>query len=186
MAEGPFGKLPVEEATEPGRRTYLPICAVLGRSSSPTLAGLLLLQGGLAAGSSAVHRNSDPEDSDGRLDIVSVRSQAAESSLLLTIRTADPWRSDYIEYEPSLDDPITARLWWEMDTDLDGDSDLEGYFFWDTGKKKMFLELYSEDRDRLLAKKVDKRTVSVEIPLTYPESSPSAAREVASQSHHQV
>lgn len=96
-------------------------------------------------------------------------SRAAESSLLLTIRTAEPWRSNYIEYEPTIGDTIMARLWWEMDTDGDSNSDLDGHFFWDNGKKKMFLELYSEERDTLVAKKVDSRTVSVEIPLSYPE-----------------
>lgn len=134
-----------------------------------TVAGCLLAQSGLALGSSGAYRNSDPEDSDSRLDIVLVEALVAKSGLLLTIRTADPWRSDYIEYEPTIGNTIMARLWWEMDTDHDGDSDLEGHFFWDNGEKKMFLELYSEERDKLVAKKIDSRTVSVKIPLTYPE-----------------
>jgi hypothetical protein len=123
-----------------------------------------------AAGASSPRKSQrDPEDSDSRLDIVFVEARAAKTGLVLTIRTAEPWRSNYIEYEPTIGDTIMARLWWEFDSDADGESDLAGHFFWDNGKKKMFLEVYSEERDRLVAKKLDRRTVSVKIPLTYPE-----------------
>lgn len=139
-----------------------------GSALIAVLAACLLLQAAAGA-SSPAESQRDPEDSDGRLDIVLVKARAAKSSLLLTIRTAEPWRSNYIEYEPTIGDTIMARLWWEFDTDRDDGYELAGHFYWDNGKKKMFFELYSEERDTLIAKKVDNRTVSVKIPLTYPE-----------------
>lgn len=71
---------------------------------------------------------SDPEDVEGRLDLVYERHTSLGRRMTLLLRTADPWANTYLA-DPQDGRKRTAYLFWEFDSNGDASFDCSGRFF---------------------------------------------------------
>lgn len=137
---------------------------------STLIAMLLAVAMAGSAGAAVTAAASDPDDTQGRLDIRFLRFQRDHGSVTLTLRTAEKWRCRLLEDDTSTaagaaeayEDGKVAFLLWAFDSNRDDNDDHHGYFRCKEGRLR-----FEFDRADLSykARRPDLRTVKVTVPV---------------------
>ena len=114
---------------------------------------------GTAANAAKRH---DPEDSDGRLDIVLIKASGDRGELgHFTLRTENPWRCNYLKRSKD------TSLRWLFDDGRDGDFDLVGRVV--CVNSELVLRLHGPDTgnryEDISVRRPNRRTAKVDVPL---------------------
>ena len=131
----------------------------------------LLVLSLLAPAASAKETASDPNDSDGRLDIVEISFKgAAGATSTVKLKTQNPWGCKFLRQG------VKTSLNWYFDDGEDGDNDLIGKFVCvnaGSAKPKLIMKLHGPDTgnhyEPVPAKKPNKKTVKATFPFDLAE-----------------
>lgn len=112
------------------------------------------------------YQQRDPEDVEGRLDLVYERHTSLGRRMTLLLRTAEPWGNTYLA-GPEDRRKRTAYLFWEFDSDGDDSFDCSAHFYADAAGDIKFRRsgprggrIYETSRGTL-------RSVSVTVPVQF-------------------
>jgi hypothetical protein len=106
----------------------------------------------------------DPEDVEGRLDIVFVRFRGnGDGTATLTIKTAERWRSRFVKREPNGDEK-QVFLVWQFNSNRDRSFERTGRFYFDDAKKHLVFEKVNSDRV-FRVRRPNRRMVKVTVPV---------------------
>lgn len=127
----------------------------------------------LTAGPGRATSTSDPNDSDGRLDVQKIASRydSGTGVLTLKLRTFQSWGCKYLRQG------VKTSLNWYLDDGQDGDNDLTGKFVCINASKdpKLIFKLHGNDSgnnyEPLKARRPDHHTVTVKMPTDLTELS---------------
>jgi hypothetical protein len=108
---------------------------------------------------------SDPEDVDGRLDLIYERA-VLDRMMTLHIRTAEQWRNAYLA-SPEDNKQRTAYLFWEFNTDRDEGFDCSGGFFRGASGGIRFQRSGPQERKVFTATRPTRRSVKVRVPSSF-------------------
>jgi hypothetical protein len=116
----------------------------------------------LAATSAQAAKKHDPEDTDGRLDIVLVAASGDEGELgHFTLRTEDPWRCSYLKRSRD------TSLRWLFDDARDDDFDLAGRFV--CINTNLVFRMHGPDSgnryEDISVRRPNRRTAKINVPL---------------------
>ncbi len=119
----------------------------------------------LAGGAEADHltaKASDPDDTEGRLDIARVKYEGyTNRTATLTLRTYEKWRCKFLRGFVDAPHTYAAGISWEINKDEDPANEKSGHFSCDDGK--LFFTMDNDESIR--AKRPDRRTAQVTIHL---------------------
>jgi hypothetical protein len=113
-------------------------------------------------------QRSDPEDVDGRLDIVRTRIRVGERRVRLVLETAEGWRCSYVKDDGSnaegaaalYEDGKGVFLFWEFDTNKNRRFETDAFVRCKSGELRLVSDgLHREVR----ARKTDRRTVTASV-----------------------
>lgn len=105
---------------------------------------------------------SDPNDTDGRLDMVKVRYIGnGDDTATLVLKTSERWKCDFLRGVGEPPHTYAASLSWDINRNRDPYNEKSGQFF--CSEKKLFLRLDNGETYR--AHRPDRRTARVTIPL---------------------
>lgn len=114
-----------------------------------------------AAGATSRQAARDPEDVEGRLDIIRVGARARGRRMVLRIRTAEAWRCSYLKSPVESYDSRGGTFRWHVDTNRDPYNEHTASYRCQGGT--VFLD-FPESGGTFEALKPDPRTVVVEVP----------------------
>jgi hypothetical protein len=137
------------------------------RRLAPAAFALLLVGSLLAPPASAAEKAEDPNDTEGKLDIVQISFKgAAGATGTVKIRTQNPWGCKFLRQG------VKTSLNWYFDDNEDGDNDLIGKFVCvnaNSNNPRLILKLHGPDSgsnyEPVPAKKPDKKTVKATFPF---------------------
>ena len=140
------------------------------RRLAPVFA-LLLLVSVLAPPAGAKETATDPNDTEGQLDIVEISFKgAAGAASTVKLKTQNPWGCKFLRQG------VKTSLNWYFDDNEDGDNDLIGKFVCinaSSNKPKLILKLHGPDSgntyEPVPAKRPNKKTVKATFPFDLAE-----------------
>lgn len=130
------------------------------------LLGVVMLTPAAAEGpkTSAADSASDPEDVEGRLDIVFVKFRGnGDGTVTLTLKTAERWRSRFVKLEPNADEK-QVFLSWQFDSNRDRSFERTGRFYFDDHRERLVFEKVRSGR-LYRVRRPDLRTAKVTVPV---------------------
>lgn len=124
----------------------------------------LLVSSGSSLADTTVSKR-DPQDVEGRLDLVFVQYEGADQDMRLVLRTAERWRNRYLS--DAGDGGHVAYLVWEFDRDADGSFDCTGRFFVTENNRIKFEKSAPGEQRAFAARRLSRRSVAVRIPSNF-------------------
>lgn len=125
---------------------------------------VLLITSGLSLAETSVSER-DPQDVEGRLDLVFVQYTGTTEDMRLVLRTAERWRNGYLS--DAGDGGHVAYLIWEFDRNGDGSFDCTGRFFVTEANKIKFERSAPGEQRAFAARRPTRRSVAVSIPADF-------------------
>ena len=141
------------------------------RRLAPLALAAVLVMSVLAPPASAKETATDPNDTEGQLDITEISFKgAAGAASTVKLKTQNPWGCKFLRQG------VKTSLNWYFDDDEDGDNDLIGKFVCvnaSGNNPKLIMKLSGPDSgsnyEPVPAKKPNKKTVKATFPFDLPE-----------------
>jgi hypothetical protein len=141
------------------------------RRLAPVASALLLVVSLLAPPAGAKETATDPNDTEGQLDIVEISFKGAAGAVsTVKLKTQNPWGCKFLRQG------VKTSLNWYFDDGEDGDNDLIGKFVCvkaNSDNPKLILKLHGKatgnNYDAVPAKKPNKKTVKATFSFDLPD-----------------